>query len=85
MTNTGTALLQIEVVDNLEQYCVVIERSANTTEILRNSVLRTLQGSQEIYLMKNKLSINLAVEKGTLLLNKTGIDTGQVRWRIGRS
>lgn len=54
----------LSVADNLENYCVVADENSNTTELLKNSIMRTRRGGQEVYVMKDRLSVKQAIERG---------------------
>lgn len=58
-------LYELEIVDSIEEYCVVQQKEADSSTILRNAVLSQRQGNHDIFLMKDKLSVRQAVEQGT--------------------
>jgi hypothetical protein len=55
---------ELEIADSIEEYCVVQQKEADSSTILRNAVLSQRQGNHDIFLMKDKLSVRQAVEQG---------------------
>jgi SRSO17 transposase len=75
----------IKVVEQMENYCVVIEENSDTSEILRNTVMNTRKTGRDVFLMKDQLSVEQAQERGASKINKTGIDPEDLEWIIDRS
>jgi hypothetical protein len=71
--------------DNLQDYCVATDKEADTSSILRNSVMRKHRGHHEILLMKDKLSVEQAIEDGATPLEKSGINKEELTWKTDRS
>lgn len=55
---------QVNVVDDIEPYCVVKARHSEHEDILRNAVLTYDRGQQTIFLLKDQLSVDQALEQG---------------------
>ncbi|MFC5133520.1 MULTISPECIES: hypothetical protein [Haloferacaceae] len=62
---------QINVVDDIEPYCVVIDRDQDHSTILRNAVVRLRQGGQHLFVMNDQLSVDQAIEQGATRLTET--------------
>lgn len=75
----------LRIEDNWEDYCVAADKEADTSSILRNSVMNTNRGLHEIFLMKDKLSVEQAIEEGATPLEKPGITTEELTWKTDRS
>ena len=76
---------KLRVVNDPIQYCVLVKQDTNTTELLRNLVLRIQRGSYEIFFIKDKLSMNMTAGRSISRLKETVIETRQLTWRIDRS
>jgi len=55
---------ELQIADNIAEHCVVQQKEADSSTILRNAVLSQRQGNHDIFLMKDKLSVRQAVEQG---------------------
>lgn len=55
-------------VDDHEPYCVVMDRGEDYSDILRNAVVRFNQGQHTVFLMKDQLSVDHAIEQGAVPL-----------------
>lgn len=75
---------ELNIVDNLGEYCVVADKEADTEEILRNAVMKTRKNGVNVYLMKDELSVKQAVESGASRLPKIELEEGSPRWEIDR-
>lgn len=71
--------------DSWEDYCVAAEKEADSSSILRNSVMREHRKRHEIFLMKDKLSVEQAVEQGATRLEKSGLTMEELMWKPGGS
>jgi len=68
-----------------EDYLVATDKKADSSTILKNSVMKTRRGRHEIHLMKDKLSVEQALEHGATPLEKSGINTEELTWKTDRS
>ena len=68
-----------------EDYLVTTDKEADSNTVLRNSVMKTRRGRHEICLMKDKLSVEQAIEDGATPLEKSGITTEELTWKTDRS
>jgi len=72
---------ELTVTDDVEDYCVVVEKKADSSDILRNSVMRKRKGQHEILVMKDELSKEQAIEKGAVSLEKSGVHEEELEWK----
>jgi hypothetical protein len=72
---------ELAVTDDIEEYCVVVEKKADSSDILRNSVMRKRRGQHEVLVMKDNLSKEQAIEKGAASLEKSGIQKEELGWK----
>lgn len=72
---------ELAVTDDIEDYCVVVEKKPDSSDILRNSVMRKRRGQHEVLVMKDKLSKEQAIEKGAASLEKSGIQKEELGWK----
>lgn len=63
--------LDLRIEDDLDNYCVVMKQGADYSDILRNSVLTKRRGNNVVFLMKNLLSVEQAIEQGATRLSET--------------
>jgi len=63
----------LKIADNIFPYCVVQEKEADSSTIVRNAVLSQQQENQDIFLMKDKLSVKQAVEQGASHGKESGL------------
>ena len=68
-----------------EDYLVTVDKETDSSNILRNSVIRKRRGHHEIHLMKDKLSVEQALEDGASPLEKSGITTEELTWKTDGS
>jgi len=68
-----------------EDYLVTTDKEVDSNTVLRNSVMKTRRGRHEIYLMKDKLSVEQAIEDGATPLKKSGITTEELTWKTDGS
>ena len=76
---------ELKIADELMDYCVVQDKQVNSSDILRNSVANQRQGNYEIYLMKDKMSVGQAIEKGATQLQKADLRKENLQWKIDGS
>ena len=76
---------KLTIEDNLEDYLVAVDKEADSSSILRNSVMREHQGHHEIYVMKDKLSVKQAIEDGATEIKKSEVDTEELTWKTDGS
>lgn len=68
-----------------EEYCVVADEETDSNAILSNSVMRKQRRNHDIYLMKDKLSLEQAVEKGSIRVIKPEVNAGNLEWKTNGS
>lgn len=61
----------LRIEDDLHNYCVVMEQGEDYSDVLRNSVVTRRRGSSVVFLMKDLLSVEQAVEHGGRRLSET--------------
>lgn len=66
----------LRIEDDLYNYCVVMEHGEDCSDVLRNSVLTRRRGSTIVFLMKDRLSVEQAVEQGARRLSETDVNAG---------
>lgn len=71
--------------DSPEEYCVVADEETDSNAILSNSVMRKQRRNHDIYLMKNKLSLEQAVEQGAIRVEKSEVNPGNLEWKTNGS
>ena len=59
--------------DAIEPYCVVKRKYTDHAEILRNSLYHTSRGDQNVFVMKDRLSAEQALEQGATPLAESDI------------
>lgn len=64
----------LRIEDNRHSYCVVMEQGDDYSDVLRNSVLTRRRGSNVVFLMKDLLSVEQAVEQGARRLSETDVN-----------
>lgn len=67
---------ELEVVDDVEEFCVVKEKYTEHADILRNSVWQTSRGDYNVFLVKDQLSVEQAIEQGATKLEDTDLEVG---------
>lgn len=72
---------ELVIEDSPEEYCVVADEETDSNAILSNSVMRKQRRNHDIYLMKDKLSLEQAVEKGAIRVEKSEVNTGNLEWK----
>ena len=71
--------------DSPEEYCVVADEETDSNAILSNSVMRKQRRNHDIYLMKDKLSLEQAVEQGAIRVEKSEVNAGNLEWKTNGS
>jgi len=72
---------ELEVVDRVEDYCVVVDRKSKSASTLRNSVMRKHRGQHEILVMKDELSREQSLEKDAVNLRKSEVENEELEWK----
>lgn len=67
---------ELVVADELEPYCVVIEKYSEHADILRDSVVHWERRNHHIFLMKDELAVQEAIEAGAKPLEGTDFVIG---------
>jgi hypothetical protein len=76
---------KLVIEENLSDYCVVIERDTDSSDILRSSVMREQWRQYDVFLMKDKLSVEQAVEHGGTRLKKSRVNMENLQWKTNGS
>jgi len=76
---------ELVIEDSPEEYCVVADEETDSNAILSNSVMRKQRRNHDIYLMKDKLSLEQAVEQGAIRVEKSEVNTGNLEWKTNGS
>jgi len=72
---------KLEITDRLQAYCVVVPEEADSSGILRNSVMKKQTHRHEILVMKDKISVRQAEEDGAIRLEKSEVQTEELEWK----
>lgn len=73
-TILGDFYYELIPVKDTAPYCVVAEKGADYSDILRNAVARTEQSGHHIFLMKDRPAVEQATEQGADRLSETTIN-----------
>lgn len=73
---------ELKVEQDIQSYCVVQDRTKDSSDLLRNSVATQTHKGKDIFLMKDDISTQQAVEKGSTSLEKSEVDKEGVQWKI---
>jgi hypothetical protein len=65
-----------------EDYCIVLDSTADSSTALKNSVLRTQRQQQDILVMKDNLSAKQALRHGATAIEKSPINKEELTWKI---
>lgn len=76
---------ELVIEDSHKEYCVVAGEETDTNAILRNSVMSKQRRNHDIYLMKDKLSLEQAVEQGAIRVGKSEVNTENLEWKTNGS
>lgn len=66
----------LEIVDDLETFCVVKEQYTEHADILRNAVIQWQREGYNFFLMKDELSVKEALEQGATPVAETDLVIG---------
>jgi predicted transcriptional regulator len=67
--------LEVTVVDDLEQFCIVKRKYTDHSDVLfKASVLKHTQQNYNVFLMKDQLSVEQAVNNGATRLKDTDLN-----------
>lgn len=69
--------LTTNLVDDIEPYCVAMDRGEDYSDIFRNAVVQFDQGRHTVFLMKDQLSVDQAVEQGATTLAAADVELDQ--------
>jgi hypothetical protein len=72
---------ELKTTDRLEDYSVVVRAEADSSDILRNSVMQKHRRQNEILVMKDKLSVKQAEEKGAVPLEESPVQKEEIEWK----
>jgi hypothetical protein len=64
---------ELEAVDSVDEYCVVVDKKSDSSNILRNSVMRKEKRQHEVIVMNDKLSKKQAIEQGAVNIEKSEV------------
>lgn len=76
----GNFYFGLSVDDNLDNYYVIADENSDSTELLKNSIMETQQGGEDVYVMKDTLSVKQAIERGAAQLaepESIGVNRGR--------
>ncbi|WP_336326488.1 hypothetical protein [Halovenus sp. HT40] len=72
---------KLEVADSVDAYCVVVDKKSDSSNILRNSVMRKEKRQHEVIVIKNKLSKKQAIEQGAVSIEKSEVTEEELAWK----
>lgn len=67
---------ELEIVENLDPYCVVKEQYTDHAAILRESVANWTRDGHHFFLMKDDLAVKTALEHGATRISETDLVVG---------
>ena len=67
---------EVEVVENPEPYCVVVEEYAEHAAILRESVAHWTRRGHHFFLMCDEFAVEKALDRGATLVSETELVAG---------
>lgn len=67
---------ELELIENLEPYCVVKDQYTDHAAILRESVANWTRDGYHFFLMKNELAVKTALEHGATRISETDLVVG---------
>lgn len=76
---------ELVIKDSPEEYCVVATEETDSNTLLSNSVMRKQRRNHDIYLMKDKLSLRQAVERGAIRVEKSEVNAENLEWKTNGS
>jgi len=77
----GEYYYELEVVDSVEDYCVVGDKKSDSSDTLRNSAMRKQRRQDEILVMKDELSKRQAMKKGAASLEESEVQKEELAWK----
>lgn len=69
---------ELKITGRLEDYSVVIPEEVDSSDILKNSVMKKHRHQHEILVMKDELSVRQAEEKGAVPLEESQVQTEEL-------
>ena len=75
---------ELETVGNITDYSVVQQKETDSSTIFRNAVAFQRKGNHNVLLMKDKISVRQAVEKGAVRSKKSDLKMERIQWEIDR-
>lgn len=66
----------LRIEGDLTAYCVVKQKDSNYSDILKNSVLTKHRSDYVVFLIKDQLSVEQAIERDAIPLSKADIHAG---------
>lgn len=75
---------ELQVKDNFEDYSAVAEKGTESSETIRNSVVRKRRGQYKIFVMKCDFSVKQTVGHGAVQIEQTGIQKEELEWKPQR-
>jgi hypothetical protein len=72
---------KLEITDRLQAYCVVVPEEADSSDILRNSVMKEHRRRHEILVMKDRISVRQAEEDGAIVLEESDLQIEELEWK----
>lgn len=76
---------ELQISESNAEYCVVQQKEADSSTILRNAVASQRQGNHDILLMKDKLSVRQAIQKGATQAKKSDLKMEGIQWKTDGS
>lgn len=67
---------ELNIVENLSEFCVVKEEYTEHADILRNAALKWNRDGYNFFLMKDPISVDQAIEEGATRLEDTDMVLG---------
>ena len=71
----------LEVVDSVEDYCVVVDRKSKSASTVRNSIMREHRGQHETLVIKDELSKEKSSEKDAVNFQKSEVAKEELEWK----
>lgn len=72
---------KLVVEDTPGEHCVVLDNEVDSSEILRNSVLRKQNRRRDIFVMKDEILAHQIVEYGATLIQEAEISMEAIEWK----
>ncbi|AZH26698.1 hypothetical protein [Haloplanus aerogenes] len=76
---------ELKLADNPAEYCAVIDKGIDASDIMRNAVATQRHRDFVIFLLKDKISLKQAKEHGAISLEKSEIYKEVLRWKTDGS